>query len=448
MRKILHVSMAIILILGVLAACSGNNEGGSSTNAGPGPNAGSSPNDASADEISGDITFLTHRTDIVDSVFKDQYLPRFNEKYPNVTVNFEAITDYEGQVKIRMNTKDYGDVLMIPEVLPEDLSSFFEPLGSHDEMSEKYLFVNDNMYENTVYGIPIVVNAQGVVYNKEVFEAAGITDLPKSPDEFLAAMHQIKERTDAIPLYTNYAAGWTLNQWESNRTSVAGDPEYVNYQMVHQDDPFAPGKPHYTIYKLMYDLANQGLIEADPTTTDWESSKPMIANGEIATMVLGSWAITQMQEFADDPDIIGYMPFPSNVDGTVYSSSGGDYNMAVNVNSPNKEAALAWLYWFIEESGYAEENGGISPIVGKPMPSTLDAFDELGVVLISESASPEGEEGLVDRIDQQAEIGLWQENFTQRIIEAAIGNRSESFEDIANDLNERWNRAREQVSGQ
>jgi ABC-type glycerol-3-phosphate transport system substrate-binding protein len=63
--------------------------------------------------ITGEITVLTQRTDIVSTIFQD-YKKTFEAKYPGTTVKFEAIKDYEGEVRIRMNTKDYGDVLLIP----------------------------------------------------------------------------------------------------------------------------------------------------------------------------------------------------------------------------------------------------------------------------------------------------------------------------------------------
>ena len=44
-----------------------------------------------------------------------------------------------------------------------------------------------------MYGIPSTGNAQGIVYNKKVFEAAGITTLPKTPDEFLDDLQKIKD---------------------------------------------------------------------------------------------------------------------------------------------------------------------------------------------------------------------------------------------------------------
>ena len=168
---------------------------------------------------------ITHRTDLVDNVLLD-YRDRFNEQYPDVDIEFEAITDYEGEVRIRMNTEDYGDVLLIPgNVTADQLPEFFEPLGTVDELGETYRFITEQAFEGKVYGIATTGNANGFVYNKEVLEEAGVTDLPTTPEEFVAALQLVDDNTEAIPLYTNYKDGWPLTQWEGNRGSVTNDPE-------------------------------------------------------------------------------------------------------------------------------------------------------------------------------------------------------------------------------
>lgn len=452
MKKIFPLILILLLLTSVFAGCGSKDDkdtesSGNQTVQDTSDNKDSNEDDNTNGEatIKGDITVLTNRTDIVDTVF-EEYKKAFNNIYPEVRVSFEAITDYEGQVKIRMNTEDYGDVLLIPNDVPvQDLPDFYEPLGTQDALSKDYLFTEEKAYDGTVYGIPVVVNAQGILYNKKVFEQAGVTTLPKTPKEFLDAMRKIKDNTEAIPYYTNYAAGWTMNQWEPHRTSVAGDSDYVN-SMIHIDDPFGPEKPHYQVYRLLYDLVKEGLVEIDPMTTDWELSKQWIADGKIGAMVLGSWAIVQAQELAANPDDIGYMPFPyTNDDGKIYAASGGDYKIGINKNSKNKEAAKAWLDWFINESGFAIDQGGISPVIGVEFPTTLSAYQELGVELISNNPPSAEEQGLLDQVDQEAEIGFWQPDYKQRIIEAALGNRSESFDDIMNDLNKKWAKARTEI---
>ena len=136
----------------------------------------------------------------------------------NCVVEYQGFTDYTTDVPTMMNTTDYGDVLMIPGTVKiEELSNFFEPLGSYDELKDKYNWIDNKMYDGVVYGIPHLGSvAGGICYNKRIWAEAGVTELPKTPEEFLAALKLIDENTDAIPYYTNYAdASWTLVQWAS-----------------------------------------------------------------------------------------------------------------------------------------------------------------------------------------------------------------------------------------
>jgi ABC-type glycerol-3-phosphate transport system substrate-binding protein len=404
---------------------------------------------ASAQALSGTITVLSHRTDLDKDGTLAKYSEEFKALYPDVTVNWETITDYAGEVATRLNTADYGDVLNIPPSLSADkYPDFFTSLGTVDDLGQKYQFISEGAYDGNVYGIATTGNANGMLYNKEVFEAAGITDVPKTPDEFLAALKLIKENTEAIPLYTNYHAGWPLTSWNTGIEAFSADPDYANIKLPHLDAPFASDQPLYQSYKMLYDAVKAGYTETDPTTTDWEKSKSMIANGEIGVMNLGSWAIVQMQQAAvaagKDASIIGYMPYPTSVDGKQYAGAGGDYKIAVNKNSPNQEIAKAFLTWFVEESNFAYDQGGIPPLLDAKLPPAYDAFSAAGVTLIVDTPAKSGEEGWVNTIDKESEVGwnngsgTWQST----IVDAARGQISESFDDIMNAANEKWAAAR------
>src|SRR5664279_1196817 len=140
---------------------------------------------ATAQALSGTITVLNHRTDLDKDGTLAKYSAAFKVLYPGVTVNWETITDYEGEVATRMNTKDYGDVLNIPRSLTQDkYPDFFTPLGTVADLGKKYQFINQAAFNGNVYGIATTGNANGLLYNKDIFKAAGITTLPKTPDEF------------------------------------------------------------------------------------------------------------------------------------------------------------------------------------------------------------------------------------------------------------------------
>lgn len=396
------------------------------------------------------ITFINHKTDWETNGKWDEYIAKFNEKYPDIKVEVQTITDYAGQMKTRMNSKEYGDVLMIPgDISPKDYENFFEPLGDTEELSEKYLGLNDRSYEGVQYGIPSQMNATGLVVNKKVFEDAGITEFPKTTEDFIAALKKIKENDSSIvPLYTNYAAGWTLSNWDFTRPGVSGDPDFTN-EMTSDTSPFDEGDTMYTIYNTLYTVAKEGLIESDPTTSDWEQSKVDLANGKVAVMVLGSWAVPQIQKINEDnADNIMFEAFPVTAsDGKQYMPIGGDYNYGINVNSKHKKVARKFIDWMVNESDYAVDNGGIPTVKGAEYPKALQDSQDAGVELIEENPAPEGKESLFSDINNESELGIGStDTEKQRIIDAAVGNSKESFDDIMKDFNTRWANAIKVVS--
>jgi len=398
-------------------------------------------------DVKGEVTFVTWRTDLIQDGTFEEYAAQFHEKYPDATVTFEGITDYEGELRTRLSTTNYGDVLGIPNsVLPDQFADFFEPLGETEELASEYRFLAPKSYEGVQYGIALGGNANGLIYNKDVFEAAGVTEVPKTPEDFLAAMKAIQDSTEAIPYYTNYKDGWPLSQWSSNIGAITGDPDAQN-AMTKDDEPWVEGSDIYTIDKLIYDLVAGGYTEADPLTTNWEQSKVDFATGKIATMALGSWAISQMQGAASDhgidPGVVGYMTFPATApDGTQYAVVGGDYNLGINKHSKVKAAAKAWIDFLIEDSGFTDTQGMVSPLLSKDLPDNLAGLTEEGVELIELTPAPAGEEALFNNIADGAQIDIWGNIYRQKLVDIARGAADGDFDSYIAELNTRWAESR------
>ncbi len=396
--------------------------------------------------LSGEITFITNRTDLAADGTYDELIAKFKEKNPDAVINVESITDYSGEMATRMQTEEYGDVLMIPDAVPStEFANYFEPWGTVEELSSKYQegYLYAKWIDGQVYGLAYMCTVQGIVYNKQVWESAGITELPKTPDEFLADLQLIKDNTDATPYYTNANSGWPLDQWQDHCFgSVTGNADYHNNEMPHDTNAWAEGSSHYTVAKLLYDIVANGLCEADPTTCDWEASKVALCKGEIATMVLGNWAINQVKEMGaaagGDPSQVGYMPFPvTDANGKQFATSGADYCYAVNIHSENKDLAKAWVTFLLDESGLAASQGGISLLKSDPMPAGLENFE--GVAFIVDKPATEENMGKLSEVEIESGITLYDNGVRMnRIVDAARGASSETFESIMADLNKLW----------
>ncbi|MEU6253519.1 extracellular solute-binding protein [Streptomyces sp. NPDC047043] len=420
----------------LLTACTGT--GGTSKGA-----EAKAPDDPS--KVSGTIKVLTQRTDLVQDGTMKKYAAEFNRTYPKVKVEFEALTNYEAEVKIRMNTENYGDVLLIPAVIKKnDYPKFFASLGTRAERSRKYRFTDTTTVAGKVYGQSPIGVSPGFVYNKKVWREAGVTKWPTTPAEFLTDLKAIKSRTDATPYYTNFAAQWPLTSW----TYVNGSPSCDTRATTElaEGDPWAKGSDLRVGDTLLYDIVHQGLVEKDPATTNWELSKPQLAKGRIATQWLGTWAIIQFQDAAKkagvNPDDIGFMPFPAQVGGKFCAVVGPDYNQAVNVHSEHKEAARAWIDWFTDKSGYDKDNLAISPLKSAPLPEVLKPYEDEGVKFIEVSDAKGAQ---VKEIDDQSEVGIYKPDYRQDLVDLARGARKGSLDDFLADLGKKWTEAQKTV---
>ncbi len=404
-------------------------------------------------DLAADLVFYYHRTDLdADKSGKlQEYVKKFQETYPNINITYETDTDYHENALLRIKRDDWT-IMGIPAIGKDEMSTYFIPLGSLEKLDPLYTFASTKAYEGTVYGIPSTGSAQGVLYNKAVFEAAGITELPKTPDEFIAALKAIKEKTDAIPLYTNYAAGWTMGAWDAYiGVAATGDAAFMNQGLAHTKDPFAkrddPNTGAYAVYKILYDAVKEGLIEEDYSTTDWEGCKPMMNQGKIGTMVLGSWAYTQMQQAGDKPQDIGYMAFPITVNGKQVAPAGSDFCFGINVQATDEQklAALYYLKWLTHESNFSYDEGGVPIDKNGEYPELYAAFD--GIELVADLDALPGEENLMTELNQESELNINNggNEKVQKIVEHAFKGDME-FDDIMAEWNAAWSSAQESLN--
>ena len=138
-------------------------------------------------------------------------------------------------------------------------------------------------------------------------------------------------------------------------------------------------------------------------------------------------------------DVIGYMPFPTpTADMKQLVRLGRDYVNGVSVHSKHQDIALAWVKFFAESVYATRLSSSVSPLVGSELPAIATDWYDLGVEFAACTPAQGENQGLLDKIDKESEVGLLEADFKQRIIDAAIGNRDETYDDIMNELNSSW----------
>lgn len=389
------------------------------------------------------LTVLTDQERVVDTKF-EEYKKVFEAENENVEVQFEVVENYEKEVAKRLRTGNYGDVLLMPEsVSNEELANYFEPLGTVEELSETYnkKYLQSKTVEDVVYGLPRYITVKGIAYNEVVLAKAGVLELPKTPEAFVAMLRQISNtQPTVIGCYVGYKDGDWLAQWQSHVWgSVSADPDYKNNKLVNVWSPFVVDNPNYVVHRLLYDVVDNKMCESFSEDVQYDDVFGMLNRGEIACMVLGSEYVNELQSADVNPDDISFMPFPYNLADEQYATAELDYCYAVNKNSENKEIAKAWITYMLEQSGFAKSEGALTIKKKQSYPEMLKNFKNVELI-VSNPITIENV-GKYEEINRLSGIYLDDVVEKERLIRSAIGETEETFEDIMADWNARWRAA-------
>lgn len=335
----------VVLALLLMTACG---QGGNNTD-----NSASNGNDSGGNNASGDkkvtLTILNNKVEI------SQALEKLKEEYeslhPNVKLEIVSVggsADYNSALKAKfaagqapdifMNKGDEEAKLWKDELL--DLSG--EPWVANmvDGAGEAATI------DGQLLGMPVGIEGYGYIYNKDIFEQAGITELPKTLSELTAVAEKLKQQ--GIDAFSNgYQEYWILGN------------HLVNVALAKQDDPAqfmedwksgkvtAEGNPIFEDWINLVDLTVK-YGQANPLTTDYNTQVTLFASGKTAMIQQGNWIQVTLDQL--NPDLnIGFLPMPISDDVELNQNMfiGVPLYWVVHKNSPNVEQAKEFLNWLV-----------------------------------------------------------------------------------------------------
>ncbi|GHV80081.1 sugar ABC transporter substrate-binding protein [Spirochaetia bacterium] len=426
------------------------------------------------------ITVKFNRTDMDQAGILARYKAEFEKANPNCKITWDCITNYESIVMQSLPSGTFGDVALIPHgIAKESLPMYFTAFGTLQDFGNTYNYLDVQVANNNVYGIPDYGTAIGLVYNKSVLRKSGLSDNPadfprdlKTFYSWLAAIDAALEKTDGFKgaYYTNFKDKWPLESWGYLPTVFAGNAAYYYGELPESQNAFEEGQPLYASQEVLYTIVKNGWSEADPSTTDWENCKVDFNRGKIGFMLFGSWAFPQFVEKAEtlkaanavagdaaiNPSDVGFMPFPYEQvsgpnAGKIVIPVSPDYYFGINKKSSadKKIVAARFLKWLTEESGFSDYAGGVSPLKGAANPSFYDGFTEANrVVLVGETSATGNMEGKLSAVEAESSIGMrGEQSWRERIVEEALKSNGQSYKDYIATVSAKWKRGIADVFG-
>ena len=99
-------------------------------------------------DLTATIKVINHRTDLIQDGTFDGYVAEFQKLYPNITIEYEGITDYAGDMTTRLTSQEWGDVCMIPTTIPlTELGDYFYPMCDLSGIQEDYNFAANRAFD-------------------------------------------------------------------------------------------------------------------------------------------------------------------------------------------------------------------------------------------------------------------------------------------------------------
>ncbi|MCM3783323.1 ABC transporter substrate-binding protein [Neobacillus mesonae] len=329
------VLSAVLAMSTFLAAC-----GGGSTE---GQNGSGSNEDVKT------VKIFQFKTEIVEGL--NELKVEFEKEYPNIKLDIQTVgggADYAAALKTKFASGDAPDIFSNGGFAELDMwQDKIEDLSDQPWVEDLVPLAAEPMTKDgKVYGMAMNLEGIGFVYNKDLFEQAGITETPKTITELEEAAKKL-QAIGVTPFGNAYQEWWLLGNQGISVAFAQQDNVDKFIQGLNDGTETIVGNERFEKWSDLLKLTVQ-YGQKNPLTTDANTHLALFANGEVAMMQEGNWAQTLVDNIKPDMNIGMFpMPIDDNVEKNDKLTVGIPANLVVNKESESKEEAKTFLNWLV-----------------------------------------------------------------------------------------------------
>ncbi|PYC85822.1 sugar ABC transporter substrate-binding protein [Streptomyces tateyamensis] len=298
---------------------------------------------------------------------------KFEAANPNIKVNFVNVPFDQAQNKLQtaMGSKGAPDVFRseVGWTAAFAKAGYLTPLDGTPALPNASAFqpslIKQAGFQGKTYGVPLVTDTLGLMYNKALFAKAGITTAPTTWDELKTDAAALKDKAGVDGFWMRAADGYyampLLFGEGTDMVDAAGKKITVNSPQAAKA---------VSTYQSLF--TSPGTVKADVTTDSYAHMMDAFNNGKVAAIIQGPWEITNIYKgsaFGDKANL-GIAPVPAGSAGKAGAPTGG-HNIAVFAGSDAAHQAAAEKFAAFMTS--AESEAFIAQ-KNSTLPTRSDAF--------------------------------------------------------------------------
>lgn len=343
MKRMKSALILMVLVLLVIAGCSQN--GNSAGNQGASDVSGDKSGENSKESIT--LKLFNSKTEIVDQL--NELKRDYEKENPNVKLQIDTVigTDYASALKGRFAGNEMPDIFVNTGYTEmetwidhlEDLSS--EPWVQNVVDIAREPITKDGL----LYGMPMNLEGYGFIYNKDLFEQAGIHEIPKTITELETVINKLEE--SGIKAFATSYQGIIPGRFGVNVPfALQGDPVQFIQEINDGTANFADN-PIFQDWLSLIDLELNHSVQ-NPMTTDYNTQVTLFSSGDAAIIFNGNWIQPMLNNLNDNMNL-GIMPVPINDDAALndHIFVGVPNFWVINKNSEVKDQAKQFLNWLV-----------------------------------------------------------------------------------------------------
>lgn len=300
-----------------------------------------------------DVSFLTHWAP--DTVAKlEAAAATYSQAHPDTKITVRAVPFGDLLTTLRTSGGGAGGATIagiydawLPDLAKDKLvAAVPEAIAADTKSNWPAGVVGAASIGGTLYGIPNEIDVYALNYNKKLFAEAGITEAPKTWDEFLAAAEKLTDKSkgqQGFGLINSWAAG-VLHPFSSLLVSNGGD-------LVVDGKPTLDSEAAKQTFELYEKLIKSGYSDPAMATADANTTGPFLdsfVSGKTGMIIMANWWESALKagmgdNFAD----IATAPIPVGPSGDTARSISYSWMTVVNAKASAEEQAAAWdfLNW-------------------------------------------------------------------------------------------------------
>ncbi|MFI8264532.1 MULTISPECIES: ABC transporter substrate-binding protein [unclassified Streptomyces] len=284
----------------------------------------------------------------------EENIARFEKAHPNIKVK---VTGNMTDDKINQALRAGGD--KAPDVVSSfttdsvgkfcnsgaftDLNPFLRKAGIDKAKVFPKTLLDYTQFNGNQCTLPLLNDAYGLVYNKDAFKAAGITEPPKTWSQFVEVAQKLTKpdgdsyaQVGIMPTYHGYettparlAAQWSPKYFDADgKSNLAKDPAFASMLTAQKD--------------LVAKLGGYEKLEKFRNTfgDEWSAEHPF-HKGQVAMQIDGEWRAAMAKE-AGVTFEIGTAPLPVPDDQAADYGKGYLSGTIMGIASGGKKQNAAW----------------------------------------------------------------------------------------------------------